>query len=403
MGESFNLDRAAGAAARATGVVAGSDVAAAASAERTADSGGDRFGEALIPPQPPAPVDESQAIGSLRLDAATIARLEAMVADYVVAIGQLDLGDERFGGRVTDVRTLGDAEAAASVEAAARLLGRPVGAAKGACLSKNSTLSMSFTGLRKQIDSLDPGHQGDLFGQRKLLGFVSFGDRLQAYFGKVDSSRVHIDALLADIKRGQAELTADNEDLEREKSTLWPTIVRLRQAIYVAQKLDATLTSRLEKLDGTDPERAKALKEGLQAHAEGKARVLIAQLATSVQGYLSIDVIHRNNLELIRGADLAAAATTAAIETAGTVAQAIAALERNRADEAQATEAPEDIVKLQAAFNGVYAILDEIDDYKLKAADSITQTFDTLRSQASTARSLLDRAGGRAVVGAARR
>jgi uncharacterized protein YaaN involved in tellurite resistance len=402
MGESFNLDRAAGAAARATGVVAGADGTAAATTDRGADSAAERSAESLIPPQPPALIDEAQALGSLRLDAATIARLEAMVADYVVAIGRLDLGDERFGGRVADVRTLGDTEAAASVESAARLLGRPVGAMKGACLSKNSTLSTSLLALRKQIDSLDPGHQGDLFGPRKLLGFVSFGDRLQAYFGKIDSSRVHIDSILADLKRGQAELTADNEELDREKSALWPAIVRLRQAVYVAQKLDATLPSRLEKLEGTDPERARALKEGLQAHVEGKIRVLIAQLATNVQGYLSIDVIYRNNLELLRGADRAAAATNAAIETAATVAQAIAAIERNTEGESPATEAPEDIVKLQAAFNGVYEVLDEIDDYKLKAGDSIARTFDTLRSQAGTAKSLLDRASGSAAVGAGR-
>jgi len=61
----------------------------------------------------------------------------------------------------------------------------------------------------------------------------------------------------------------------------------------------------------------------------------------------------------------------------------------------QATSSTVDITKLQAAFDNIYATMDEIDDFKLKALDNMTQTVDALTTQIGKAQAYLDRARSR--------
>ncbi len=418
MGDSFNLDKATGTGARATGVVASTDAASAASDEPTEATSGVPSALVLVPPQPAALVGESQATGAIKLDAATIAKLEAMVADYVVAIAQLDIKDPRFEARISDIRKLGDDEIKASAQVSSRLLDRPVSSMKSGSLATTSAVGSSLLQLRRQIDSLDPGHQGDLFAPRKFLGLIPFGEKLRAYFARYQSSQSHINSIVAGLQRGQTELARDNEDLEREKASLWQAMERLRQFIYLAQKLDASLTARITKIEANDPERARILKEDMLFYVRQKVQDLTAQLAVGVQGYLSIDVIRRNNLELIRGVDRATTTTVSALRTAVIVAQAMAdqklvldqitALndttssliestsvmlrQQSAAINEQASTSTVDLEKLQAAFDNIYATMDEIDAYKLKAIDTMSKTVETLQTQIGKAQSYLDRA-----------
>src|ERR1035437_9995292 len=276
MRDSFNLDKAAVTGARATGVVASADAASEAF-DRPADAAtetaaGQSSALVLVPPQPAALVEEPQATDAIKLDSGTVARLDAMVADYVVAIAQLDIKDPKFEARISDIRKLGDDEIKASAQVSSRLLDRPVSSMKSGSLSKTSTVGSSLLALRRQIDSLDPGRQGDLFGQRKLLGFLPFGTRLRAYFAKYQSSQSHINSILDGLGRGHTELARDNEDLELEKANLWQAMQRLREFIYLAQKLDASLTARIKKIEATDPERTRVLKEDMLFYVRQKVQ-----------------------------------------------------------------------------------------------------------------------------------
>jgi uncharacterized protein YaaN involved in tellurite resistance len=223
---------------------------------------------------------------------------------------------------------------------------------------------------------------------------------------------------VAGLERGQGELVKDNTDLEQEKQNLWQTMERLRQYIYLAQKLDNSLTERIAKVESKDPERAKILREDMQFYVRQKVQDLTAQLAVSVQGYLSIDVIRRNNLELVRGVDRATTTTVSALRTAVIVAQAlgdqklvldqITALnnttsnliestsvmlrEQSTAINEQAATSAVDLEKLQAAFDNIYATMDEIDAFKLKALDTMSKTVEALTTQVNKAQSHLDRA-----------
>jgi uncharacterized protein YaaN involved in tellurite resistance len=380
----------------------------------------------LVPPEPAALVSEPDALGAIKFDGSTLAKLDAMVADFVVAIIQLEVRDPKFKQRVADVQKLGDDDVKASAETSSRLLARPVNTIKKGSLSNSSTVGSSLIQLRRQIDALDPGHQGDLFGVRKFLGLISLGDKLQAYLARYQSSQSHLNAILAGLDSGRQALATDNDDLAEEEANLWQTMERLRQYIYVAGKLDSSLEDRIARVEANDPERARILKEDMLFYVRQKVLDLTSQLAVSVQGYLALDIIRRNNAELIRGVGRASTTTISALRTAVVVTQAlgdqrlvldqITALNMTTSNMIQGTSAllrgqttaagqlagapAIDVGKLQAAFDNVYAALDELDTYKLKALDTMSRTVDAMTTQINRAQPLLDRAKAREEAGA---
>jgi uncharacterized protein YaaN involved in tellurite resistance len=375
----------------------------------------------LTPPAPVAQVPESQAKEAVVLDPATESRLDTLVAGYLDAMASLDVHDREFEARASEIRKLGDDDARASAQISSRLLSRPVASMERSGLSSSSNVSRSLMQLRRQVDDLDPAHQGDLLSRRKLFGIIPFGDRLRSYFARYRSSQSHIDAIIKALENGQGELSKDNADLEQQKVALWTTMDRLRQYIYLGQKLDAGLAARIAQIETSDPERARVLKEDLLFYARQKVQDLTTQLAVSVQGYLAMDVIRRNNLELMRGVDRATTTTVSALRTAVIVAQAlgdqklvldqIMALntttsnliestsvllrQQSAAVNEQAASATIDIQKLQAAFDNIYATMDEIDAFKLKALDTMTKTISDLTVQIGKSQTYLDRARSR--------
>jgi uncharacterized protein YaaN involved in tellurite resistance len=58
----------------------------------------------------------------------------------------------------------------------------------------------------------------------------------------------------------------------------------------------------------------------------------------------------------------------------------------------QAASSTVDIAKLQAAFDNIYATMDEIDGFKLKALDNMARTVDALSAQVRKSQAYVDRA-----------
>eukprot|EP01036_Dinobryon_divergens_P046201 gene46201-61783_t len=93
---------------------------------------------------------------------------------------------------------------------------------------------------------------------------------------------------------------------------------RVQQAVE-AGKLDA----KARELDATDPEKARVIREEMLFYSRQKVTDLLTQLAVNIQGYLALDMIRKNNLELMKGVDRATTTTVAALRTAVIVAQAL--------------------------------------------------------------------------------
>lgn len=345
----------------------------------------------LTPPAAVGPVSVERAESVVGLDPADAARLDQRVAGYLDDITTLDVHEPKFLARVSEIEALGSDDIRAAAAVSNRLLSKPMATLSRAGAGDGSTVSTSLVALRRTVEDLDPSRHGDLVSRRKLLGLLPVGDRIRDYFARYRSSQKQLDAIINALERGQSELQRDNVDVEAERSNLWALMGRLRQYVYLSQRLDAALTQRIAGLQATDAERATALKEALLFPIRQKVQDLLTQLAVAVQGYLALDVVRRNNVELIKGVDRATTTTVSALRTAVLVAQAlgdqklvldqITALNettgtliestgrmlRQQSAEIsdQAASATIDLAKLQGAFQDIYATIDAIDGFKV--------------------------------------
>jgi uncharacterized protein YaaN involved in tellurite resistance len=373
----------------------------------------------LDAPAPIAAVAATQAAGAVPISAADKVRLDGMVSGYINAVSTLDTHSDAFTAKVNDIAKLGDEDIKASASVSNRLLDKPMAAMTNGGLTEASAVSKSLMSLRHEVEDLDPTTQGDLLSPHKLLGVLPFGvgNRLDDYFNKYRSSQHQLNDIITSLYHGQDELQRDNASIEQEKVNLWAVMGRLRQYAYLAQTLDTALSARIATIESTDPERATVLKEDMLFYVRQKNQDLLTQLAVSVQGYLALDVIRRNNLELIKGVQRATTTTVSALRTAVIVAQALAdqklvldqitALNtttsklieststllhsQSKDINDQAASATIDLAKLENAFKNIYATMDEIDSFKVAALDNMQKTVTALSAEITRSQGYLDR------------
>lgn len=374
----------------------------------------------LNPPEPPRRVAPEEAEGLVRLKPETLLDLDQRVEQFLKAILTDPLGSEGFKSRVEGVHSLAHDDIRAAAQISNRLLEQPARSLKGGLMDESSSVSRSLLELRKTLEDLDPARQGDLLAPKRLLGLIPMGNRLKDYFLRFESAQSHLDAILKSLYDGQDELRKDNAAIEEEKIRAWAIMERLEQYIYIGRRIDTALEAQLSEIDRTDPEKARVVREELLFYIRQKVQDLLTQLAVTVQGYLAMDMIRKNNLELIKGVDRTATTTLSALRTAVIVAQALAnqrlVLEQVSALNSRTSEliastaemmktqagaihekaanATLDLKQLRGAFTQIYATLDLMADYKIKALANMQTTVDALTQDVEMARGHLDRVRG---------
>jgi uncharacterized protein YaaN involved in tellurite resistance len=370
----------------------------------------------LEPPKPVGTVTPEQAAASLKIDEATAARIAAAVDAYVESLTKLEAQSPEFDQKVASITRMGNEEIRRSAEASSRFLDRPTAALQQGPLAQGSQVSGALLQLRQQVEGLDPSRH--LRQRRGLFRKVPFVDQAGVYFRKYQSAQSQIEAIVAGLYRGQDELLRDNAALEQEKAHLWEMKGRLEQYSYMASELDEALSRKIAQVEATDLEKARALKEDALFYVRQKRQDLLTQLSVTVQGYLSLDLIRRNNIELVKGVERATTTTVSALRTAviaalalgsqrlvleqigalnsttGNVIESTSQMLRQQTAEiqTQAASATVDVEKLQAAFNNIYATIDAIDTFKLAALDSMKRTIDSLSKEVARAQTYVERA-----------
>lgn len=368
----------------------------------------------LTPPEPVAAVATTKAGGMVPLDQAALPGLDQKVEQYVTDIVSLDARSPAFGAKADDIRAMGDDDIRSAAESSNRLLQAPMRAMSKGDFSEGSKVSKSLLDLRRTIEDLDPAQAT---GVKKLIGLIPFGDKLRDYFRKYESAQGQLDGILNSLYSGQDELRKDNASLEQEKANLWETMQRLGQYIYIAEHLDAALVAKIAEIEISDPDKAKALTQDVLFYVRQKHQDLLTQLAVSIQGYLAMDLVRKNNIELVKGVDRATTTTVSALRTAVIVAQALSnqrlvldqinALNTTTSNMIQSTaellatqsveinkqaaDATIGIDKLQAAFANVYQAMDEIDTFKVQALSSMQQTITALETEVDKSKQYVER------------
>jgi len=366
----------------------------------------------LDPPEALQPVPAAEAAGLVPLKTEETTELDKRVAQFVDELAGLDSNSPEFGKKVDQLTAMGRKEIAEAAGASNRFLDRPVKA-----IDKDSGIGADLTELRRTVEALDPKGATKT---RKILGIIPFGNRVDRYFDKYRSSQTHISQILNSLGNGKDELLMDNAAIDTERASLWKTMHKLEQMIHISKTLDQRLEDKANELDATDPAKAKAIRETALFYTRQRTTDLLTQMAVTVQGYLALDLVKKNNVELVKGVDRASTTTVAALRTAVTVAQAmtnqklvleqITALNTTTAGmidstgemlrtqtgaiHQQAASSTIPLETLQRAFQNIYDTMDQIDQFKLQALGNMRQTVDTLGKEVEKSKGYIARAEG---------
>lgn len=376
----------------------------------------DDFTLTLTPPDPVAAVPREKAGGLVPVDAGVRADMDRKAAAYVEGLAALDARSPEFAGKVGEITGLGAAEMRAAAAQSNRMLERTVRSLPDRGDDAQARVAGSLVELRRVVEDLDPRALPAGKG-RAFLSRLPGGNRLRDHVAKYASAQSTLNGIVGSLRGGQDELRRDNAALQTERVRLWETMGKLQEYVVLTEALDTAVERHVAGVEPTDPRAADALRADVLFPVRQKHQDLLTQLAVCAQGYLAMDVVRRNNEELVKGVDRAATTTVSALRISVMLASALDHQKKvvRQVDALRGTT--EDLIRgnaemlgtqsgeiqriaadpavgaetLRAAFQQIYRTLDAIDTYKVQATEAMAATVESLTGELRQASAYLER------------
>ena len=386
-----------------------------------AAAAGPTGGLVLTPPVPVSVVKQEEAAGAVPVDDRKRSELAQKAAAFANELVAIDTRSPEFAKKLDSITAMGEKDLRASAAVSSRMLDRPASVIRAGKGGGNGDaqvrVAKTLVDLRSTVTELDP-NRADLSGAKKVLKWLPGGDKIQKYFAKYESAQSHLNAIIKSLESGQDELRKDNAAIETEKANMWTVMGKLSEYQQLAAALDEAVTEKVAELEAAGrTDDATALKSDALFAIRQRRQDIMTQMAVSVQGYMALDLVRKNNIELIKGVNRAQTTTVSALRTAVIVSQAlsrqklvldqITALNATTSNliestsnqlrmqgaeiNQQAASSTVDIQKLQQAFENVFQTMDAIDTFRAQAVDSMSQTVVALEGQIERARPYLER------------
>lgn len=258
--------------------------------------------------------------------------------------------------------------------------------------------------LTIKMKDLDPS--GIDFTKTGVLGKIF--NPVRAYFNRYKTADEEIADIVASLDKGRRTLKNDNTTLELESQKMREQTKELNKKIELGTQLDEYLTAQIAAHPATTEEeddRLKFIQEEILFPLRQRLMDFQSLLAVQQQYIVGMDIIRKNNLELIRSVDRAKSVTVVALRAAVTVAgalynqkivlekvtmlnettnQIISATSKMIKDQGvaiqkQAVEAAISPETLKQAYTDVFSALEDISEYKTKALPKIRETIEDFR------------------------
>ncbi len=260
--------------------------------------------------------------------------------------------------------------------------------------------------LTIKMRDLDPS--GIDFLKKGPLGKVF--NPVRRYFEKYKTADKEISEIVASLEKGRKILVNDNVTLEAEEAEMREMTKKMQKNIELGMRLDDSLTAAVSnaKMDGVDEEKIRFVEEEILFPLRQRIEDFQQVQVVDQQGIVAMEIIRRNNRELIRSVERAQNVTVTALRTAVTVAGALynqkIVLEKVNAlndttnamlestsrmlheqgteVQRQATEASISPETLRSAYNETMAALDDLSKYRREALPRMRETIETFRDLA---------------------
>ncbi|MDR1039079.1 MAG: toxic anion resistance protein [Deltaproteobacteria bacterium] len=250
------------------------------------------------------------------------------------------------------------------------------------------------------IRSLDPS--GVDFDAK---GFMGLFRPAKKYFSRFEQSEDSIADISRSLAQGRNSLKNDNITIRLEQAKVKEASQKLRREIALGLLLDDGVSRRLAPLkdSGTDPDKVSFIENDVLFPLRQRIIDLQQTLVVNDQGIIAMEVVSRNNAELIRGVDRALTVTLATLRTSAAVAgalynQKITLRKLREFDSAAAAAGAEGstlsgpgpggsqatVQRLKDSFRDVMNSLDEIERFKDGALQSMQDSVGRFRTLAES-------------------
>jgi uncharacterized protein YaaN involved in tellurite resistance len=345
-------------------------------------------------------------------------QIASQAKEYTQGLVRMNPNSPAFAERLNEINSLAQKEIVSSGKGTSRMLERSLAGARKNGGDTSQQVASTLNDLRSTVEDLVP-NAADLSPAKKILGFIPGGKKISRYFQKYESAQTQLNSITKSLLAGQDELLKDNSAINQEKKDLWDTMIKLNEFIFFAANLDAEISQEIQTLRNSgEVEKAATFEADFLFPVRQRRQDLLTQLAVAVQGYMSMELVRKNNVELIKGVDRARTTTIFALETAMVVSQALdtqrlvldqidavnavtnktientALMLRQQTARVheQAVNSGVSVETLAKAFDNIFATIDEVENFKAQANANMEVTINGLQEQLQRAKPQLERA-----------
>lgn len=267
-------------------------------------------------------------------------------------------------------------------------------------------VAIGLTELQRAMKDLDPSMID--FAKKGFFGRVA--NPIRTYFDKYQRADNVITDIMESLESGKMTLKNDNTTLEIEELSMRDLTKKLAKEIEMGIMMDDEISIALNKAkaNNDDPDRISFVSEEILFPLRQRIMDMQQMIVVNQQGIIAIEVIRRNNKELIRGVDRAKNVTISALRTATIVASAlynqkivlkkIELLNKTTNDlisgtskmlkeqgaeiQRQSIEANISVDTLKSAFSDTLEALNAISSYKQEALPRLKETISQFKELA---------------------
>ena len=175
--------------------------------------------------------------------------------------------------------------------------------------------------LNKQMKDLDPSKVD--FAKKGVLGNLM--NPVRKYFAKYEKAEVAISDIVQSLEKSSKVLQNDNITLLNEENYLREVTNKLMADIELGKQMDASIEAQIQtaEIEGVSEDKIAFVREEILFPLRRRIMDMQQMIVVNQQDIVSLNVIRRNNKELIRGVNRAKNVTVSALRTGVMVASAL--------------------------------------------------------------------------------
>ena len=246
--------------------------------------------------------------------------LKDKASENAVAIFETDLNNPREReGILKPLENFGMDDMSKSASRNEMLATRFVDINKGGKEAEN--IGDKLSELEKQMKDLDPSKVD--FTKKGILGDLM--NPVRKYFAKYEKAETAISNIIDSLNNSSKVLQNDNVTLLNEENYLRETTNKLLADIELGKQMDESIEAQIQQaeIDGVSQDKIAFVREEVLFPLRQRIMDMQQMIVVNQQGIVSLNVIRRNNKELIRGVDRAKNVTVSALRTGVMVASAL--------------------------------------------------------------------------------